>query len=103
MGVICRRSYSELYQESDDINDMIEDEGMIKLKSKFQNYSNLETCATKSVANNKEMKVIVRFQDHIELNWTNMLLKNNQNAKESNKIAEKQSVVRQLFGNGPEK
>ena len=52
------------------------DKGMIELKSKFQNYNDLEEYATKSVANNKRMKVIVRFQDHTELNLTSMLLQN---------------------------
>ena len=67
---------------------------MIKLKSAFQSYSNLEEYATKSVANNKRMKDIVRFQDHTELNLTNMLLKKNNNAKEGNAIGEKESVMR---------
>ena len=90
-------------EKQDDEADSSSDEGMIELKSKFQNYSNLEAYETKSVANNKQRKVIVRFQDHAELNLTNMLLQNNKNAKEGSKIVEKQSAARRLFGNGPEK
>ena len=71
---------------------------MIKLTSVFQHYRDLDAYATKSVANNKQTKIILRFQDHTELNLTNMILRNNKNAKEGNKIVEKESVARQLFG-----
>ena len=77
-------------------------EGMIELTNIFQNYDDLEAYATKFVANNKQKKVIVKFQDHTELNLTNMILQNNQNAKEGNEILERESATRQLFGNRPE-
>ena len=89
-------------ETQNDEADISSDTGMIELTSVFQNYSGLEAYATKSVTNNKRTKVIVRFQDHTELNLTNMKLKNNKNAKEGNKIVEKESVTRQLLGNGPE-
>ena len=57
---------------------------MIELISGFQSYSKLEAYATKYMANNKQAKVIVKFQD-------------------SDKKLEKESVVSQLFGKGPEK
>ena len=37
----------------DDEADSSSDKGMIELQNKFQNYSDLEAYATKSVANNK--------------------------------------------------
>ena len=76
---------------------------MIELTSVFRGYSKLEAYTTKYMANNKRAKVIIKFQDSIELNLTNMLLQNKQNAKEGDAILEKERVARQLFGNGPEK
>ena len=78
--------------------------GMIELTSAFQSYSELvEAYATIYAANNKRAKVIVKFQDNTELNLTNIVLQNKQNAMEGDEILEEESVVRQLLGNGPEK
>ena len=73
--------------------------GIIELTSAFQSLRELEAYTTKYKAHNKQAKVIIEFQENTELNLTTLLLKKTQeDANEGDNNLEKDSMVRQLFG-----